>query len=73
MTKYRFTDPKIVVEVSKSPLNKPEPGNPYYIFDCLCRPFGHNMKGPRKIYQITATTLAAAARMAFNNYKSDFC
>lgn len=73
MVKYRFTDPKIVVEVSKSPYDRPERGNSYTIYDCLARPFGHNMKGPRKTYQITATSASAAARMAHHNYKMDFC
>ena len=72
MTKYKFADPRIVVEVSTSPLNRPEPGNPYTIYECLARPFGHNMRGPRKTYQITATSASAASRMAHHNYKADF-
>lgn len=40
MQKYRFSNPASVVEVSKSPLDRPEPGNRYTIFDCLCRGFG---------------------------------
>ena len=71
MQKYKFSNPATVVEVSKSPLDRPEPGNPYTIFDCLCRPFGR-AQGPRKKYQITATTPAAAARMAIENYRKDY-
>ena len=71
MQKYRFSQPRIIVEVSKSPLDQPEPGNRYTIFDCLCRPFGRT-QGPRKKYQITATTPAAAARMAIENYRKDY-
>lgn len=72
MQKYRFSNPVSVVEVSKSPLDRPEPGNRYSIFDCLCRGFGQNNKAPRKKYQITATTPAAAARMAIENYRKDY-
>ncbi len=71
MQKYRFSNPVSVVEVSKSPLDRPEPGNRYTIFDCLCRPFGH-IKGFRKTYQITATTPSQAARMAIENYRKDY-
>ena len=72
MIKFRFSKPTIVVEVSKSPYDRPERGNSYTIYDCLARPFGHNMKGPRKTYQITATTPSQAARMAHHFYKVDF-
>lgn len=72
MQKYRFSNPASVVEVSKSPLGRPEPGNRYYLFDCLCRGFGQNNKAPRKMYQITATTPSAAARMAIENYRKDY-
>ena len=73
MQKYRFSNPPAsVVEVSKSPLDRPEPGNRYTIYDCLCRGFGYNNKAPRKTYQITATTSAAAARMAIENYRKDY-
>lgn len=71
MQKYRFANPASVVEVSKSPLDRPEPGNRYTIFDCLCRPFGRT-QGPRKKYQITATTPSQAARMAIENYRKDY-
>lgn len=72
MQKYRFSNPaSSVVEVSKSPLDRPESGNRYTIFDCLCRPLGRK-QGPRKTYQITATTPAAAARMAIENYRKDY-
>ena len=71
MQKYRFSNPVTVVEVSKSPLDSPEPGNRYTIFDCLCRPFGRK-QGPRKKYQITATTQASAAQMAIENYRKDY-
>lgn len=71
MQKYRFSNPASVVEVSKSPLDRPEPGNRYTIFDCLCRGFGQNNKGPRKTYQITATTPSQAARMAIDFYRKD--
>ena len=70
MQKYRFANPASVVEVSKSPLDRPEPGNHYTIFDCLCRPFGRT-QGPRKKYQITATTPSQAARMAIDFYRKD--
>ena len=72
MQKYRFSNPATVVEVSKSPLNRPEPGFRYSIFDCLCRGYGQNNKAPRKTYQITATTPAAAARKANENYRKDY-
>ena len=69
--KYRFNNPLMVVEVSTSPLDKPERGNNYTIFDCLCRPY-NRAPGPRKKYEITASSAASAARMANANYKSDF-
>lgn len=72
MQKYRFSNPASVVEVSKSPLDRPEPGNRYTIFDCMCRGFGQNINAPRKKYQITATSAAAAARMAIENYRKDY-
>lgn len=72
MQKYRFSNPVSVVEVSKSPLDRPEPGNRYTIFDCLCRGFGQNNKAPRKKYQITAPTPLQAARMAIENYRKDY-
>lgn len=73
MQKYRFSNPaSSVVEVSKSPLDRPEPGNRYTIYDCLCRGFGYNNKAPRKTYQITAITPAAAARIAIENYRKDY-
>ena len=71
MQKYRFSNPVSVVEVSQSPLNRPEKGNPYTIYDCLCRGFGQNNHGPRKTYQITAVTPGAAARMAMEFYRKD--
>lgn len=72
MQKYRFSNPaSSVVEVSKSPLDRPEPGNRYTIFDCLCRPLGRK-QGPRKKYQVTAITPAAAARIAIENYRKDY-
>lgn len=71
MQKFKFGNPASVVEVSKSPLDRPEPGNRYTIFDCLCRPFGRN-QGPRKIYQITATTRSQAARKAIEIYRKDY-
>ena len=71
MQKFKFGNPASVVEVSKSPLDRPEPGNRYTIFDCLCRGFGQNNKGPRKTYQITATTPSQAARMAIDFYRKD--
>ena len=71
MQKYRFSNPVSVVEVSKSPLDRPEPGNRYTIFDCLCRGFGQNNKAPRKTYQIIATTPSQAARMAIDFYRKD--
>ena len=72
MQKYKFSNPVSVVEVSVSPLDKPEPGNRYTIYDCLCRGFGQNNKAPRKTYQITATTPSQAARMAIKFYRDDF-
>ncbi len=72
MQKYRFSNPaSSVVEVSKSPLDRPEPGNRYTIFDCLCRPLGRK-QGPHKKYQVTAITPAAAARIAIENYRKDY-
>lgn len=72
MQKYRFSNPaSSVVEVSKSPLAVREPGNRYTIFDCLCRPLGRK-QGPRKKYQVTAITPAAAARIAIENYRKDY-
>lgn len=72
MQKYRFSNPLSVVEVSQSPLDKPERGNPYTIYDCLCRGFGQNNKSPRKTYQITAPTPNRAAQMAIQLYRKDF-
>ena len=72
MQKYKFSNPVSVVEVSVSPLDCPEPGNRYTIYDCLCRGFGQNNKAPRKTYQITATTPSQAARMAIKFYRDDF-
>lgn len=69
MQKFKFTG-SIVVEVSTSPLDRPEPGNPYTIFDCLCRPLGRK-KGFRKQYQVTATTKSQAARFAVESYRKD--
>ena len=71
MHKFKFSNAS-VVEVSKSPLNAPDPRNPYTIFDCLCRPFGRGRsKGPRKTYQVTATTPSQAARFAIEMYRND--
>ena len=72
MQKYKFSNPVSIVEVSVSPLDRPEPGNRYTIYDCLCRGFGQNNKAPRKTYQITATTPSQAARMAIKFYRDDF-
>ena len=72
MQKYRFSNPVSVVEVSQSPLNRPEPGNRYTIYDCLCRGFGQNNKAPRKTYQITATSPFSAAQLAIKFYRDDF-
>ena len=72
MQKFKFSNPASVVEVSKSPLDRPEPGNRYTIFDCFCRGFGQNNKAPRKTYQVTATTPSAAARLAIGFYRNDF-
>ena len=79
MQKYRFSNPVSVVEVSQSPLNRPEKGNPYTIkgnpytiYDCLCRGFGQNNKAPRKTYQITATSPFSAAQLAIKFYRDDF-
>lgn len=68
MQKFKFGNPASVVEVSKSPLDRPT----RTIFDCLCRGFGPNNKAPRKKYQITATTPSQAARMAIENYRKDY-
>ena len=72
MQKYRFSNPLSVVEVSQSPLDKPERGNPYTIYDCLCRGFGQNNHAPRKTYQITAPTPNRAAQLAIQFYRKDF-
>lgn len=72
MQKYRFSNPASVVEVSLSPLDRPEPGSPYKIFDCLCRLFGRNRKGPHKTYQVTATTPAQAARFAIEKFRKEY-
>ena len=72
MQKYRFSNPVSVVEVSQSPLNRPEKGNPYTIYDCLCRGLGQNNKAPRKTYQITATSPFSAAQLAIKFYREDF-
>ena len=72
MQKYKFSNPLSVVEVSISPLDKPDPRNPYTIFDCLCRGFGQNNKAPRKTYQITASRPLAAAQLAIKFYRKDF-
>lgn len=71
MQKFKFSN-SIVVEVSKSPLDKPERGNPYTIYQCYCRPFGRGQKkGTRAKYQVTATTAAQAARFAAEMYRRD--
>ena len=72
MQKYKFSNPLSVVEVSQSPLDKPEKGNRYTIYDCLCRGFGQNNRSPRKTYQITASSPFAAAQLAIKFYRSDF-
>lgn len=72
MQKFKFGNPASVVEVSKSPLDRPEPGNRYTIYDCLCRGFGQNNKAPRKTYQITATSPFSAAQLAIKFYRDDF-
>ena len=72
MQKFKFGNPASVVEVSKSPLDRPEKGNPYTIYDCLCRGFGQNNKAPRKTYQITASSMCAAAQLAIKFYRDDF-
>lgn len=71
MQKYRFSN-SITVEVSKSPLDRPEPNNPYTIYKCLVRPTGRGRKkGTRAIYQVTATSSPQAAWFAFEMYKTD--
>ena len=71
MQKFKFSN-SIVVGVSKSPLDRPEPGNPYTIYQCLCRPFGRGRKkGTRAKYQVTATSAANAARLAVEFYHRD--
>lgn len=72
MQKFKFGNPASVVEVSKSPLDRPEPGNRYTIFDCLCRGFGQNNHAPRKTYQIGAPTPNRAAQLAIQFYRKDF-
>lgn len=72
MQKYKFSNPLSVVEVSVSPLDKPEPGNRYTIYDCLCRGFGQNNHSPRKTYHVTATTPSQAARFAIEMYRKDY-
>lgn len=72
MQKYKFSNPVSIVEVSQSPLDKPDPRNPYTIYDCLCRGFGQNNHAPRKTYQITATSPFAAAQLAIKFYRKDF-
>lgn len=72
MQKYKISNPTSVVEVSESPINKPDPRNPYTIYDCLCRGFGQNNRSPRKTYQITATSPFGAAQLAIKFYRSDF-
>lgn len=71
MQQYRFSKPDVTVEVRKSPLDTPEPRNPYKIFECLCRLPGKRFTGPRKTYNITATSQAAAARMANDSFIKD--
>ena len=72
MQKFKFSNPLSVVEVSVSPLDRPEPGNHYTIYDCLCRGFGQNNHAPRKTYQVTATRPLAAAQLAIKFYRKDF-
>ena len=72
MQKFKFGNPASVVEVFQSPLDKPERGNPYTLYDCLCRGFGHNNKSPRKTYKICAPSPGAAARTAMEFYRKDF-
>lgn len=71
MQKYRFSN-SITVEVSKSPLDRPEPNNPYTIYKCLVRPTGRGRKkGTRAVYQVTATSSSQAARFALEMYERD--
>ena len=76
MQKYKFSNPLSVVEVSLSALdrtdNKTAYGDPYRIYDCLCRGFGQNNKSPRKKYQIVAPTPNRAAQLAIQFYRKDF-
>lgn len=74
MQKFKFGNPASVVEVSKSPLDRPEPGNPYTIYDCYCHlaaKQGQHAKGFKNTYRITATTPSQAARMAIDFYRKD--
>lgn len=72
MQKYKFSNPVSIVEVSISPLDRPDPRNPYKIFDCLCHLFGKNKTGPHKTYQVTATTPSQAARFAIEMFRKDY-
>lgn len=71
MLQYRFSKPDVTVEVRKSKLDQPDPKNPYKIFECLCRRPGRRFAVPRKTYNITATSQAAAARMAYESFIKD--
>lgn len=71
MQKFKFGNPASVVEVSKSPLDRPEPGNPYKIYDCLCRLF-RRRTGPHITYKITAATPSQAARKAIEKFRQEY-
>ena len=72
MKKEKYTYGSIIVEVSISPLNKPEPKNHYTIYDCFCHGDDQHKQDPRKKYQITASSVPAAAQLAFHFYQRDF-
>lgn len=75
MQKFKFNNPSSVVAISKSPLDKAEAGNPYTIYDCYCHlaaKQGQHAKGLKKTYQITATSVSAAARTAIQFYRKDY-
>ena len=73
MQSYRFSNPSIVVYVSKSPLNiSASKSIDYIVFDCQCKPFGNYAAYPKRRYTVRALTMAQAARYAVDKYAKEF-
>lgn len=71
MKEYRFSFPASVVEVTSQDGALFVTGVTRGTFKCLCRPYGQNNKGPRKMYIIVAASYAQAAQAAMQSYRKD--